>query len=242
MIDYHERKETSASWLKAIDTKGPRYVYENYISGISEPTDAMVLGTRVHMATLEPVRFDSNYEPVDGTRRSKEYKSYDGPKVPLPRQEYDHIMRIRDAVMENEHAARLVESGKAEVETFKRVKFPGVGSENCKAKADLLNIDWVADLKTTRRPDPRGWSYEVRDLAYDIQAFWYMTLFGVDTFYFIIVSNSAPYHCWVQRVDAGSEMYNTGKERALRALRKLQQCRETNDWRNWYEREVQVAE
>lgn len=73
---YHSHPSISASHLKALATTTPRHYWADYVDP-SRPerveTDAMRLGTELHMLTLEPGRFAETYHldptPPDAPRR-----------------------------------------------------------------------------------------------------------------------------------------------------------------------------
>jgi len=75
-LDYHSDPAISASHLKALATSTPRHYWADYVDpnrpGRVE-TDAMRLGTELHLLTLEPGRFAETYHldltPPDAPRR-----------------------------------------------------------------------------------------------------------------------------------------------------------------------------
>ena len=100
---YHSHPSVSASQLKLAATKSLRHYWDAYVSPDPAPrveTDAMRLGTELHMLTLEPERFARTYHldltPEDAPRRptQKQRESLDKepPKVGTKaREERDRI-------------------------------------------------------------------------------------------------------------------------------------------------------
>ena len=75
-VDYHAHPAISASHLKALATTTPRHYWADYVDPDRPErveTDAMRLGTELHMLTLEPGRFAETYHldltPADAPRR-----------------------------------------------------------------------------------------------------------------------------------------------------------------------------
>jgi len=234
--DYFDRPGLSASALKAMHTGGPRLFFHRCMTGEADPSPAMMLGTQVHLAVLEPDVFDAEFWTFAGDRRSREFKLEQSRRggTCLKPADYSKIMGIRRAVREHETARMMVDTSEHEVPRYVRMH-----GHTCKAKADMLAPDWVGDLKTTRRPDPRGFSWEMLDLGYDIQSAWYMDVFQVDTFFFVVASNSEPYHAWVKRVERGDEIYSDGRRKYMDAIAQIESCFRDGDFRNWYEKATQ---
>lgn len=68
----------------------------------------------------------------------------------------------------------------------------------CKGRTDYLTPNYIVDLKTTAKGDPRGFSYNARDFGYDCQAGWYSAGFGkflpgLDAYYLAVVESVKAY-------------------------------------------------
>ena len=73
---YHSHPAISASHLKLLACQTPRHYWDRYVNPDPAPsveTDAMLLGTQLHMLTLEPGRFAETFHldltPADAPRR-----------------------------------------------------------------------------------------------------------------------------------------------------------------------------
>jgi len=240
---YHSQPEISKSGLDMI-AKAPRLYHWHHIDPDGEPlkqTPAMELGEYVHVATLEPDRWQSRYicapkfdrRTKAGKEQAAQFELENEGKIVVPSDMYDHANRSADAVREHPHAGDLLMlPGRAEVSMFSEHEETGVG---IRGRADYIldGSSSIIDLKTTRDASARKFYYSVRDYRYDVQAAFYLDLLShfreeVGTFYWVAVEPRPPY--MVSLYWAGQDMVNAGREKYYRDLLSYKVCLETNTW------------
>lgn len=222
--------------------------YKHMLSNPKVPTDAMIIGTAVHTAVLEPEKFSQFYVGYSGAgnRSSKEYKAFaesHPDKVILTGKDYQKVVGIRDAVMNftDYPLAQLIPAG--EKEKTLRWTDPQTGL-TCQIRPDLLLDFAIFDLKKCADARPHRFMWSARDLNYDLQAAMYRIgvreTLGVELpFIFIAVEEDAPHG--IKLYEAPSTMIKDGEARFHKALETLQNCRKTNTWPG-YDRPIEVME
>lgn len=92
-------------------------------------------------------------------------------KNPVDSVIWDDIMRILDTFSKHARAPRLINDGFAELAVFARCPKTGL---MLKCKFDYINKQAIAsDVKTTRSADPKNFTYQCKDLRYDVQESFY---------------------------------------------------------------------
>lgn len=172
-------------------------------------TEAFAVGRLVHLMTLEPHRVEE-YKIIEvQSKNSKAWQEAKGERHIVTRKEYDEAQRIADAILRNDFAMAYFEGCEFEV--------PSVGMIHdipFRGKADAYNGDFIIDLKTTS--DLKAFPYSAKKYAYDMQAYIYCTLFGLDydRFVFIVVDKNS--------LDVGlytisENFFNSGSEKLKKA-------------------------
>jgi hypothetical protein len=122
---YHGSKGVSKSHLDAIN-RGDRYYWHRYLNPDREPEEqspALIMGSAIHSAVLEPDLFPSEYvmAPTDINRRTnvgKEayaaFEKANAGKTVLDPDDYSTCIAVRDAVHNHPVASGLLQRGKAE--------------------------------------------------------------------------------------------------------------------------------
>jgi len=168
--EYHRGPGISKSHLDAIKSGSPRHYWYKYLNPDRErdqPTAAMVMGSAVHSAILEPDLFPSEViESPEFDRRTKagkaEYEAFQTAnkgKIVLPPEDYATCLSIRDAVHQHPVAGGLMHGGKAE-QSFYAID-PETG-ELIKCRTDymhdsgamIVDLDGVAEVRS-ELPLPR---------------------------------------------------------------------------------------
>ena len=227
--------------------RSPKH-YKHMLANPKVPTDAMVIGTAVHTAVLEPEKFSQFYVGYSGAgnRGSKEYKAFaesHPDKVILTGKDYQKVIGIRDAVMNfaDYPLAPLIQAGEKE-KTLRWVD-PKTGL-TCQIRPDLLLDFAIFDLKKCADARPHRFMWSARDLNYDLQAAMYRIgvreTLGIELpFIFIAVEEDAPHG--IKLYEAPDAMLQDGEARFHKALETLLHCRQTNTWPG-YERPIDVME
>jgi hypothetical protein len=231
--DYRARPEINCSGLKLIN-KSPLH----YRSGLDQPkeeTRAMLIGSAVHTATLEPHLFDQQYAimPEGLDRRTKEGKAAfadleQSGKIILSHDDYRDVCRIAISVQDHETASLFLKDGHAEVSIFTEIE--GIPA---KCRLDWLRPGVICDLKTTDDASPSGFARSCANYGYDMQAAWYLDCaeaagISIDAFVFIVVEKSAPYAVGLYELDAAS--LQVGRTKYQRALSLYRHCTDTGEW------------
>ena len=260
---YHAIKALSNSSLSVLK-ESPTKFYKRFITGEmkGQETDAMLLGSAVHMLALEPERFDAEYRiesgPFNATtgkpfgRDTKKFeawldeeKNLDDRKI-LIKSEFENSLAIAKAFQSHPTIAAIMASRAEKLfESEYGLQYEG----SCNFRVDLkCKIDFVCpserliiDLKTTSDPSPYAWSWSAEDFGYHRQAAIYSdameSKYGEPfRFLFGVVRSKEPYEAAVYELDA--ESINRGRSEYEALIEEYVDRKAKNDWLSEWQRGV----
>ena len=263
MSDYHAIKALSNSSLSVLK-ESPAKFYKRFITGEmkGQETDAMLLGSAVHMLALEPERFDAEYRiesgPFNATtgkpfgRDTKKFeawldeeKNLDDRKI-LIKSEFENSLAIAKAFQSHPTIAAIMASRAEKLfESEYGLQYEG----SCNFRVDLkCKIDFVCpserliiDLKTTSDPSPYAWSWSAEDFGYHRQAAIYRDAMEAKygepfKFFFGVVRSKEPYEAAVYELDAESIQRGRVEYEAL--IKEYIKRKAENDWLSEWQRGV----
>ena len=229
---------THLSWLSV----SPHY-YQWMLTHPEEPTASMSLGTALHMATLEPERFEQTYvQEPDPQVIAPGYSSPRSTKV--YKESVAHLEALGRTVLRAEQmeSVRMMAAGlrthaktSAVLERAPRREVTAlfdVDGRRCRARFDALGDGVIADVKTTR--SLRNFSpHTVTEMGYAVQGALYVAgarALGlkVSHFFFAVVENVPPYDVGCFVLD--DECLDYGMNEAARLLALLGECERTDNW------------
>ena len=198
--DYHAIKALSKSGLDQL-AKSPAHYAHWLQNPNTEPTEAMRIGTAVHMAVLEPEKFRLKYALFSGDRRTKDGKAaYEAllstGVEPLNADAWEQINGIAASVRSHPWWIENVTDSETEVSFFDL--FDGI---DVKARMDGITARHIIDLKTTSDASPAGFAKSVANFRYHWQAAWYQQFVDLP-FVFIAVEKEPPYAVGIYTLDA----------------------------------------
>lgn len=225
--DYFSRPALNASALKAF-AKVPALAHVS-----REETAAMVLGSLVHCAILEPDELDTRYQATTVDRRGT--KAWDEAVVAAEGRELvkltdmDQAHRMRDAVWANPTARELLTDATTEQSAFWTDETTGLP---CKARADAVNtrLHALIDVKTTIDASARGFAMQFSKLGYGIQDVhyrngWQAHGHDIETMVFIAVEKTNPY--LVALYELGGDQLNAYADKYASLIWQYKQCHDT---------------
>jgi len=172
---------------------------------------ALRQGKLIHLLTLEPHRLKELIF-TGGTRASKTYKSLSNfSDITYTLKELEKCQVVADSVLNDFEAFECMESSLFEVPEIKEIEGFAV-----RGKADILGVDFIADLKTTSDINKIDDSFN--HWNYDIQGALYCDLFNVDRFIIIWVDKTT---LEVKTVEYGAETLQIGREKYLQSISKF---------------------
>ena len=161
-------------------------------------TPAMRLGTAVHMAVLEPEKFDERYQVLTARRGTKAFKELQE-KHPnaqwLTEAEYLDVVELRNAVKAHPKACELF-SQCTDFEKELRGQILGLPFRGF---ADAIAPTFTVDLKTTMKGNPRDFRSDAFRQKYHVQGYIYTRLLSqllgrdISEHWLITVEKSSPY-------------------------------------------------
>lgn len=208
-----------------------------------EPSAAMEIGTAVHLAVLEPERFDAECAiapKID--RRTKEGKAEwsaflacNAGKTVLDAQQHERCLAMRDAVWAHETAAAML-SGTGHFEVGAIWEDAATG-QLCKTLIDRMGSfdgwTWCIDLKKTRDASKREFAKSVARYHYHAQAA--MILDGCNAisprerkFAWIAVEEEPP-HC-VAIYEPNLVVEATGRDKWRKWLGRYVEAKRAQSW------------
>lgn len=188
--DYLADPALSQSQLKQLNELTPRQFWYNNLSPdreVEEPTDAMKLGSAVHMATLEFQKFKDEYVEDRTKDFNKTYKvqkaqyeewklSVEGKSL-ITKSDMTMVLRMRDALLSKKVWRILCRNGYSERSLYWKDPLTGIV---CKARMDYFiepceayPNGLILDLKTTANASKAEFSKSIYNYGYYNQLAWY---------------------------------------------------------------------
>ena len=185
----------------------------------SDPTPAMIQGSALHCAWLEPDLFDLNYvveEKIDkrtteGKVKDKQFQKENKNKTILTQKQRDSVQEMHDSLRKHPKVQNIFSSdnGKAEVSLFWDEL-----DIRCKARPDWVFKNqlglFLVDLKTTQDASPEGFRKSIANYRYHVQCAWYCRGAKVcydevpEGFIFVAVENKEPWNVGVYTLGLAS--------------------------------------
>lgn len=203
-----------------------------------KPTDAMESGQALHMAVLEPERFEREYVvPIKCDRRTREGKAawaefeleHRG-KSYLKADDWDAVLGMAGAIQSHPVVKPILEAqGMNEVSCYWEDAETGAA---CKARLDRISIA-IPDLKRARDARPGPFSGQAARLGYHVQAAFYLA--GLDAcaphprrWLWVAVEPEPPYAVAVY--EPTEQTLAQGRSEWETYLRQHLECQRTGRW------------
>lgn len=200
---YHAVQALSASRSKVLIDQCPAALYYQMKTESGRQTDAMRFGTLFHSIVLYGEEHTQEHYKilVKVDRRTKEYKmaaeEYPASRI-ISCDDMDRALYMRDALMMNEIAAKLLVADGPNEESFFWID--DLTDCPCKARIDTYKPEFrtVIDLKTAKDASPNGAESAIKKYGYWRQAAHYLeavNTFGIDcdSFVLIFVEKEPPF-------------------------------------------------
>ncbi len=228
--EYHNIDALGSSLLRQF-LKSPEH-YKYFKDNKVESTDAMKLGTAIHMAILEPALFKETYiqKPKNmhfGTIEGKAWKAAAGDKQILPFDDYVAVYNIYEKVISHERLPDLLRGGLAEQSFCWCDANTGL---LCKSRPDFIGQDYILDIKTTSgSADVDGFLRSTKEYRHDIQAAFYLRgMPHIKTFIHVVIEKNAPHGIAIYEIDA--EDLKRAQRTIDGALVRLTDCIRNNNY------------
>jgi hypothetical protein len=240
-MEYHKNSEKiSKSGLDLIH-KSPLHYWERYLNPAAQEkkTPALILGSAVHCAVLEPSEFGKRYAIApEVDRRTKEGKEIMANfEASIEKLEVisktDSIIceRIMEAINRHEEAALLLSKITA-VE-----KIIEVDDMKCRPDGIIEPLNLIIDLKTTEDASPRTFGRSALKYRYDVQAAFYIDLFEAhfnrkcEGFIFIAVEKTPPFGVAVYVIE--DDDIEIGRVKYKADLERWREAKASNNWKGF---------
>jgi hypothetical protein len=192
---------SSSSIKTLINSPKTYYFTTKYGSG---ETQALRDGKLFHTMILEPEKLDDIIFVDAATKASKEYKlAKETGKEVYTKTEKKAAERLCDALLRNEAVKEYLT--KAEYEVPQIAMIDGIP---IRAKADIIKGNTIIDLKTTT--GIKDFRYSADKYSYDLQAWLYREMFGVENFIFIAIDKGS---LDIAIFECSDEFYEKGKQK-----------------------------
>lgn len=242
MSEYHGSEGISKSGLSLM-LKSPLDYWSAYLDPNRKQrptTPAMKLGSAIHCKVLEPHLFDSEYVlSPKFDRRSKagkaEYEAWLSEycnHILLDPEELATVEACAAAIAANPECQKYLTNGKAEQSYYWQ---DPSSFQLCKCRPDYVTDNHIlVDLKTTRDASAEEFERTCANFHYEMSAAFsswgYELTTGVRpvAYVFVVVETTPPYKTACYLLDEESE--NIGHRLCLKALEKLDECIEFDEW------------
>lgn len=241
---YRQDPAISNSKLQLIK-KSPAH-FLHYAQKSIKETQAMIFGRALHMALLEPERFESEVLGVDAGRASKSFKELINVNKSNLVMTLDELQTINDMVFkinQNSTAQSLLSN---HYNLREASIFFSRDDIRCKGRMDLFNRNdkFICDIKTTSDASPRGFMDSIKSYGYHQQAAFYidgLKALGeeVDDFYFIAIEKTEPYAIGVYALD--QDWVKAGRKENQRLINIYKDCVEKRQWHS-YTNQIEILE
>lgn len=233
----------SGSDLVAYETECPAYAHAFWRGNPdrlhSEPTPAMALGTAAHCYILEGAdafhaRFAIKPEGLNfSTREGKAWRDAQEGRLIISFDQHMTILAMRDALMAQPDARRLLEAGgRAEVTIIAKDEETGL-TLLCRPDLYINRAGLAVNLKTTANPAPSAWRRTCANLRYDLGDAMFRLVastLGVQrpSHAFMVVGSQPPHLGYVAALSA--EAASAADQQLRQILRRFAKSVASNDW------------
>lgn len=217
--EYHNDKAIGSSILKLIHNSTVFHA----VNKTWDETPAMTIGNAVHALMLEPETYRDQFAVAPKVdRRTKAGKAEwaafceeSGDKTILTMDDSEKVLAIVNALSSHPIASRVLSGGEGEHSYFAPDEKTGL---MLKCRPDYVNGGALIDLKTTRDASFEGFSRQIGNLGYHLQAAFYLDVYNnsqgtdLNEFFFVAVENGTPHGVAVYQLDeahieAGRQAY-----------------------------------
>lgn len=252
--EYHSAPGYSKSHLDKI-ADCPAEYWHHYVNPEREPvapTDAMVQGTVIHSAILEPDLFESQYLVLPdlnlrtnaGRAERDAIVAANPGRTIITVDQRDVAKAVRDAVHRHPVASKLLRQGRAEQSFF--AIDPETG-ELVKCRTDWFNegAGMIVDVKSTDDASPSGFGKSCANFRYFLQPPWYQDVLKAaygeapPWWVFLAVEKKPPYKIGLYFPQPDD--IELGRRVARRDFLRILECKRTGDWPD-YATEVRPME
>lgn len=235
--EYHASEGLSKSNLDKFAQSPATYFYNK--QNPEPPTPAMEMGTLVHTAILEFDKLDERYAVgVECDRRTKEGKALwakfqednQGKKI-ITSEDYNTALAMRESVLANPKAKKLLDSAEVEQSYYWIDKRTGV---LCKCRPDAVNLGYLIDIKSTTDASINAFMRSAHNFRYHNQSAWYSDGYyevsgnNPKGFIFIVVEKKPPYQ--VALYVAEDLFTEAGRQENNMLLTQFAECQKNNNW------------
>lgn len=199
---YLGKQALSSSSLKMVLSSPKTYKYVTKY-GQSE-TQPLRDGKLFHTMILEPHKIDELTIVDVATKAGKAYKEAKAEGLEVyTTNEIKAAERLADAILRNDEAVHYM--SKAQFEIPEIAMIDGIPF---RAKADILKPNQIIDLKTTTGLNE--FRYSADKYSYDLQAYLYTMMFGVEDFIFVCIDKGS---LDIGIFECSDEFYDKGKRK-----------------------------
>jgi hypothetical protein len=197
---YLGKNALSSSSIKTLLSSPKTYYFVNKYG--SDETQALRDGKLFHTMILEPEKLNDIVFVEAATKASKEYKlAKESGKEVYTQTEKKAGERLADALLRNEAVKEYLINAEYEVPQIAMIDGLPI-----RAKADILKGNTVIDLKTTT--GIKDFRYSADKYSYDLQAWLYREMFGVENFVFVVIDKGS---LDIAIFECSDEFYAKGK-------------------------------
>ena len=207
-------------------------------------TDALNLGSAVHLAVLQPEHASDKIVQGPETRRGKAWtdalkKAQSEDKILLTQADYNQCMSMRDSVWRNPSVAQELNQKDTVYEQAAFWEHKGL---QFKCKVDAARPSVIVDLKTSQDASPRGFSQSIAKYGYHQQDASYSYGWGqasgikVEHFLFLVVEKYPPFACAIYELDNMSK--REGWASYLAAIELPQHCQQEKHFHAYADEKV----
>lgn len=255
--DYHSIDALSNSSLSVLK-RSPTEFHARFIAKTlrQEETDAMRLGSAVHMLALEPRKFDAYYRietgpinPSTGKPYGRDTKRFEAwldqesgedARIILLDDEFAESIEIAKAFQSHLYIMAVMSLSSEKVfERGYEMAYLVDGQDpiriKCKPDCVIPSEGLIIDLKTTSDPQPDNWKWSAEDYGYHRQAAIYLQ--AMEAYYgkpfrflFGVVRSKAPYEVGVYELDEDS--IHRGWAQVESLIAEYAQRKREDNWRS----------
>lgn len=234
---YHAGPGVSSTELKEI-LRSPAH-YRATLEA-EKDSEALRFGRLVHMAVLEPERFQEEVaiEP-EVNRRTKagkeelaQFHEDHADKMIVKRSDHELAARIAVAINSTSLAKSVLGPGQTERTAYWEDPQTGV---LCKARADHIRRGYIVDFKTTQDARFRPFQRQCANFRYHLSAAYYVDGFrhvlgqeGIKGFAWVAAEKQEPHGIGFYGADPS--MLESGRREYRQALQTYAECLRTDNW------------